>query len=114
MFAVAVTVISVPATTFPLGVILTVPFNTVPTLTPKVPLLINNSPQGAIALLYFAGILVPTFTVEGIGTIEIGNTLNYIVIGGLGYYSINALKSLATLLNTSTDIKTEEEEEVVG
>ena len=63
---------------------------------------------------------MPVFTVEGIGVIEIGSALNYVILGGLGYYSVAALKSLATLLNTSTNfqkevVKIEEkEDEVVG
>ena len=75
---------------------------------------------GTVALLFVAGALVPVFTVEGIGVIEIGSALNYVILGGLGYYSVAALKSLATLLNTSTNfqkevVKIEEkEDEVVG
>jgi hypothetical protein len=64
---------------------------------------------------------VPVFTVEGIGVIEIGSALNYVILGGLGYYSVAALKTLATLLNTSTNFQKEtaveikeEEDEVVG
>ena len=77
---------------------------------------------GTVTLLFVAGALVPVFTVEGIGVIEIGSALNYVILGGLGYYSVAALKSLATLLNTSTNFQKEEkavkieekEDEVVG
>ena len=70
---------------------------------------------GTIALLFAAGTLVPTFTVEGVGVIEIGSTLNYIILGGLGYYSLAALKSLASLLNPSTnEVEKQKDEEVVG